>query len=52
MYYESLKGDSIVFVGAVVGKGEKKVHPKKFRMVESLEEAAKAKEEGLVGVIC
>jgi hypothetical protein len=52
MYYESLKGDSIVFVGAVVGKGEKKVHPKKFRMVESLEEATKAKEEGLVGVIC
>ncbi|KAH7086914.1 hypothetical protein FB567DRAFT_549349 [Paraphoma chrysanthemicola] len=52
MYYESLKGDSIVFVGAVVGPEEKKVHPKKFTLVKSLEEAAKAKEKGLVGVIC
>lgn len=52
MYYEALKGDSVVFVGAVKGWGEKKVHPKKFRRVESLEEAMKVKGEGFVGVVC
>ncbi|KAF2035748.1 hypothetical protein EK21DRAFT_106594 [Setomelanomma holmii] len=45
MYYEALKGDSIVFVGAVVAMGEKKVHPKKFRVAESLNEANELKEQ-------
>ncbi|KAF2831554.1 hypothetical protein CC86DRAFT_366900 [Ophiobolus disseminans] len=52
MYYEALKGDSTVFVGAVLDYGEKKVHPKKFKKVGSLEEAIKVKEEDFVGIIC
>jgi len=52
MYYEALRGDSVMFVGAAVGFGGKKVHPKKFRKVESLDEAGKLKEEGVVGVVC
>lgn len=52
MYYEALKGDSTVFVGVVLDFGAKKVHPKKFKKVESLEDAIQAKEQGFMGVIC
>lgn len=52
MYYELLKGDSILFVGATVHACKKIVHPKKFKRVETVEEVMKAQEEGFVGVIC
>jgi hypothetical protein len=52
MYYEALKGDSVVFVGAAVGMEKKTVHPKKLRKVETLEQAVAMREEGLVGIIC
>ena len=52
MYYEMLKGDSIMFVGATVYHGKKTVHPKRFRKVETLDEANKMTDEGWVGIIC
>ena len=33
MYYEVLRGDSIMFVGAMANRPKKTVHPKKFRKV-------------------
>jgi hypothetical protein len=52
MYYELLRADSVVFVGAAVGLGNKSVHPKKFMKAETLADALKLKEEGFVGVVC
>ena len=53
MYYEVLKGDSIMFVGAVVQQpGKKTVHPKKYKKVDTFEEAVEVQEAGFVGVIC
>jgi hypothetical protein len=52
MYYEALRGDSIVFVGAVVDWSGDKVKPRNFKRVESLEKAATLKKEGKVGVVC
>jgi len=52
IYYEALTGNSVGFVGAVVGQG-KRLGRVKLRKVENLEAAAKAQEEdGVVGVIC
>ncbi|KAF2682416.1 hypothetical protein K458DRAFT_58350 [Lentithecium fluviatile CBS 122367] len=50
LYYEALTGNSIVFVGAVVGNVGKKA--KKFRKVEGVDEAKNVSEAGAVGVIC
>lgn len=50
MYYEALIGNSIAFVGAVVGEVGKKT--KKFKRVENVEEAKGLTEAGIVGVIC
>jgi hypothetical protein len=52
MYYEALRGDSTVFVGAVVGWNGERVRAKKFVRVEALEGAVEVKAEGNVGVIC
>ncbi|KAH8732890.1 hypothetical protein GQ44DRAFT_696620 [Phaeosphaeriaceae sp. PMI808] len=52
MYYEVLKGDSIMFVGATVGLGKKRMPKSKFKKVTSLEEVAQASEEGFVGIVC
>jgi len=52
MFYEALKGDSVVFVGAAVDMVEKRVHPKKFVRVESLEQARGLGVEGMVGIVC
>ncbi|KAH7372368.1 hypothetical protein BKA66DRAFT_178006 [Pyrenochaeta sp. MPI-SDFR-AT-0127] len=52
MYYELLKGDSIMFVGATVYQGKQNVHPKKFKKVQTLEDAIHAEGEGFVGVVC
>jgi hypothetical protein len=51
MYYEILKGGSVVFVGATVHQCQT-VQPKKFKKVASLEEAICAQDEGYVGIIC
>ncbi|KAH6637893.1 hypothetical protein C7974DRAFT_411348 [Boeremia exigua] len=51
IYYEILKGDSVLFMGATVHQC-KTVHPKKYKKVNSLEEAISIQEEGFVGVIC
>lgn len=51
MYYEILKGDSVMFVGATVHQC-KSAAPEKYRKVASLEEAVSAKDEGYVGIIC
>jgi hypothetical protein len=52
MYYEALRGDSVVFVGAVVGWGGERVKTRNFKRVENLEEATTLKVEGKVGIIC
>jgi hypothetical protein len=52
MYYEVLRGDSVLFVGATVHQCKKTVHPKMFRKVASLEEAVSIQDEGYVGIIC
>ncbi|KAF2663043.1 hypothetical protein K491DRAFT_686203 [Lophiostoma macrostomum CBS 122681] len=55
MYYEALSGHSIAFVGAVVGveMGRKLMKEKKFKRVESLDEAVKVQDEqGVVAIIC
>ncbi|KZM18542.1 uncharacterized protein EKO05_0002375 [Ascochyta rabiei] len=51
MYYEALRGESVVFVGATVHQC-KTAGPNKFRKVASLEEAASIQDEGYVGVVC
>lgn len=51
IYHELLKGESVIFVGATVHQC-KNVHPKKYKKVNSLEEALSVREEGFVGVIC
>ncbi|KAF2622772.1 hypothetical protein BU25DRAFT_425478 [Macroventuria anomochaeta] len=51
IYYDILKGDSILFVGATVHQC-KTVHPKKYKKVNSLEEAVSLQNEGFVGVVC
>jgi hypothetical protein len=51
MYYEVLRGDSVMFVGATVHQC-KTVDPNKFRKVASLEEAVSIQDEGYVGVVC
>lgn len=52
MFYELLKGDSIMFVGAMLHQEKKNIHPKKFKMVQTLEEGLQAQDEGFVGVVC
>jgi hypothetical protein len=52
MYYELLKGDSVMFVGAMMGPTKNGTHPKKFRKVESVGEAGMVQQEGFVGVVC
>ncbi|KAJ4312293.1 hypothetical protein N0V94_007521 [Neodidymelliopsis sp. IMI 364377] len=51
MFYEILKGDSVVFVGATVHQCQT-VQPKKFKKVASLEEAISVQDEGYVGIVC
>lgn len=51
VYYEMLRGESIVFVGVTVHQC-KTVHPKKYKKVDNLEEALSVQEEGFVGVVC
>ncbi|KAJ4344913.1 hypothetical protein N0V95_006113 [Ascochyta clinopodiicola] len=51
MYYEALRGESVVFVGATVHRCGT-VAPEMFRKVESLEEAVSVREEGYVGIVC
>jgi hypothetical protein len=55
IFYEALSGNSVAFVGAVVGveMERKAMKEMKFRKVESVEEAVKVQEEeGVVGIIC
>ena len=53
IYHEALSGNSVGFVGAVVGVDmeRKKMKHTKFKMVESLEAASEV-EEGVVGIVC
>lgn len=51
MYYEILKGDSILFVGATVHQC-KNISLKKYKRVASLDEAVSLQGEGFVGVVC
>ena len=51
MYYDMLKGDSVLFVGATVHQC-KTVHPKRYKRVASLEEAVSIQEDGFVGIVC
>ncbi|KAF2277463.1 uncharacterized protein EI97DRAFT_292530 [Westerdykella ornata] len=51
IYYEALNGNSVIFVGAVLGE-RKTGAGIKMKKVDSLEEAVKAQEEGVVGIIC
>ncbi len=51
MYYEALRGESVLFVGATVHQC-KNTHSGKYKKVSSLEEAISVQEEGFVGVIC
>ncbi|KAF2467451.1 uncharacterized protein BDR25DRAFT_305519 [Lindgomyces ingoldianus] len=53
IYYEALNGNSIPFVGAVLGD-RKKGERVKFERVEGLEDMAsiREKEEGTMGVVC
>jgi hypothetical protein len=52
MFYEALRGDSTVFVGATLGWRGERVRAKKFVRVEGVQEAVEARAEGNVGVIC
>ena len=53
MFYQLLKADSVVFVGAVCCCSSKmRVHPRKFKRVETLDEAVEVQKEGFVGVVC
>jgi hypothetical protein len=51
IYYEMLKGDSVLFVGAMVHEC-KTGRPKRYKKVNNLEEAAALYNKGAVGVIC
>lgn len=51
IYYEMLKGDSVLFVGAMVHEC-KTGRPKRYKKVNSLEEAVALYNKGAVGVIC
>jgi hypothetical protein len=51
IYYDVLKGDSILFVGATVHQC-KTVAPKKYKKVASLEEAISLQDEGFMGIVC
>ena len=51
IYYEMLKGDSVLFVGAMVHEC-KTGRPKRYKKVSSLEEAVALYNKGAVGVIC
>lgn len=51
IYYDVLKGDSILFVGATVHQC-KTVAAKKYKKVASLEEAISLQDEGFVGIVC
>ncbi|KAF2800037.1 hypothetical protein K505DRAFT_32366 [Melanomma pulvis-pyrius CBS 109.77] len=50
LYYEALSGNSVLFVGAVVHQGKKL--GRNLVKVETLEEAVKVLEDGVVGVVC
>ncbi|KAJ4345407.1 uncharacterized protein N0V89_011537 [Didymosphaeria variabile] len=52
IYYEGLIGHSVAFVGAVKEGFEKGKKAWKYKRVESVEEAEKVVEEGIVGVVC
>lgn len=51
IYYSMLKGNPVSFVGATVHQC-KTVHPRKYRKVNSLEEAMSIQDEGFVGIVC
>ncbi|KAJ4382959.1 hypothetical protein N0V86_002186 [Didymella sp. IMI 355093] len=51
IYYTILIGDPILFVGATVHQC-KTVHPKKYKKVNSLEEAISLQDAGFVGIVC
>jgi hypothetical protein len=51
IYYEMLKGDSVLFVGAMVHEC-KTGRPKRYKKVNSLEEAVALYNKGAVGVLC
>lgn len=51
IYYEMLRGDSIMLVGATIHQC-KTVHPKKYKKVDNLEEALRVQDEGFVGIVC
>lgn len=51
IYYTILTGDPVLFVGATVHQC-KTVHPKKYKKVNSLEEAISTQDAGFVGVVC
>ena len=51
IYYEMLKGDSVLFVGAMVHEC-KTGRPKRYKKVNNLEEAVALYNKGAVGVIC
>jgi hypothetical protein len=50
LYYEALTGNSVVFVGAVVGDVGKKA--KKFKKADSVDDAKVLTDGSVVGVIC
>ena len=54
MYYEALSGNSVVFVGAILGKGTGSMGMRRLRVkkAENLEEAEKGQEAGVVGIVC
>jgi hypothetical protein len=52
MFYEALRGDSTVFVGATLGWRGERVRAKKFMRVEGVQGTVEARAEGNVGVIC
>lgn len=51
MYYEILRGDSVLFVGATLHQCGT-VPPGKYKKVATLEEAIRAREGDYVGIVC
>ena len=51
IYYEILRGDSVLFVGATVHQC-KSISSKKYKKVASLDEAVSLQDEGFVGIVC
>ncbi|KAF1932498.1 uncharacterized protein M421DRAFT_417218 [Didymella exigua CBS 183.55] len=51
IFYNILNGDEVLFVGATVHQC-RPVHPKKYKKVNSLEDAISIQDEGFVGIVC